>query len=102
MTGLMRGSANMMTVQGFIGITDHVKTIIVNPMDIEAKGVKVSIDTPDNYTVSCNQPGDIAANGRVELEFALTAKSPTEGYNWQRIPVTVSMDNGPDTKFCNL
>lgn len=99
MTGLMRGSANMMTVQGFIGITDHVKTIIVNPMDIEAKGVKVSIDTPDNYTVSCNQPGDIAANGQVELEFALTAKSPTEGYNWQRIPVTVSMDNGPDLSF---
>ncbi len=93
--GMKLESNSAITCDFYLGEKYHGEIGILNPGMVGLTGLKAEVvSLPENCDVKLDIPSELESNGKVNLNFDLTASDLTVGNDWQQVKINISSAEG--------
>ena len=96
----LRLSACSNNIEFDLGDTYQGTMTITNAVNLKQTGLKVTQgSTPDNCVFAFTIPETVEGSEAITLNYTITPNAVSTGRSWQRMPITISSNEGASTDF---
>ncbi len=87
------------TVKVDVGQNASTSVSMSNAGLLDMNGIEAAFIAPENLNITLDMPTEIAAGQTQTATFSIKALSPTDGSDWQQVPVTITSAQGTINNF---